>query len=196
VVKGILRQRIGPALVAEGIISPEQLRDALQQQERHPSFLLGEIISILHRVPIEIIDDVNIRSVVLPLFPEVLRQRLKAVAQRDKFAKGLDIETFVADIQTRRLSFEAMHVETRTYAATATRGRFEKTAVKRYVLTQVRANVTLIIGQGDQVNGVLNAKHDSDSQALTIIEDDDLLKTALYYDLRNIFNQKYATHPS
>jgi hypothetical protein len=188
----IVPERIGPALVAEDVITAEQLKAALERQERHPSFLLGEIISILYRIPIELVDDVTVRRVVMPYFPLVLLTRLQAIVQRDKFAKGLRIDTLIADVSMRRHKYEIMHVESRDYNEVAGEDRFEKRQVKRYVLTEVNGDAILTLTNGDIVAGLLHLKHDSDSRELSIVEDEDQLKTALYYELRAIYNQKYA----
>lgn len=188
----VIPERIGPALVAEGVITAEQLKAALERQERHPSFLLGEILSILYRIPIERIDDVTVRRVVLPFFPLVLLSRLQAAVSRDKFAKGLRLETLIADVTLQRHKFEIMHVESRDYQVVEGEDRFEKTKVKRYVLTEATGDAVLTLTNGDSISGVLHVKHDSDTRELRIVEDEDQLKTALYYELRSIYNQKYA----
>lgn len=183
------RMRIGPALVAEGVINEEQLQEALFRQHRFPFFTLGQIISILHSVPISIIDEVNLRRIVMPLLPAELLRCLVRLNEQDRFAKSLDLKHFITRLRATPLHHQTLNIDAREYADKS--GRWQNVAARRYVVTQVRARVDLTIEMGDLVRASVNAEHDTRGGLLTITDDDDRLRNEFYYPLRG-YHLKYA----
>ncbi len=177
----VFRQRIGPALVAEGVISVAQLKAALDRQDQFPYFTIGKIISILYNIPMEIIDDINVRAVVLPLFQPELLRRLARIVRNDRFAKDMDVTRCITDIQVRAVSYEVKNVESHIYAHVE--ANKESRQFRRYVQTEALVE-TVIFAFGGKAHGLLNAQHDTESKNLVITNDDDFIKTAIYYELR------------
>ena len=179
------RMRIGPALRAEGVITEEQLHEALYRQHRFPFFTLGQIISILHKVPIAIIDEVNMRRIVMPLAPTELFKRLRHLCEQDRFAKGLDIRGFVTRLAVTPLHFEILNIDAREYADKL--GKWQNAAMRRYVVTKVRALVELGTAPGDHLRAMVNVEHDTRGGSVVITDDDDRLKNEFYYPLRGVY---------
>ena len=191
------RLHIGQALVDAGLVTKEQVDAALERQRRQPYFILGQFISFLYRIPSKTIDTVYLRSMVFPvLAPEVMR-RLEQVVQRDRFARQMVPRSFIRQVEIIPQSYEVMLIESRDYGppTESPESPVEERGVKRYVLSQGHVEVHLHLnthsddGSPLMVKGIVQFRHDSVSRTLIVAEDEDQLKTALYYELRNIFNK-------
>ncbi len=181
------RQRLGPALAAEGVITVEQLKEAQELEKRHPHLTLAQIISIMYRVPAETIDAVNLREVVMPGFESVLRKRLAAIAATDRFARHFDVEAYAAQISTEPVTIESRSVQVRAYSYVE--GRLAPSKAHGFLNTQAVVLVTVTTSSGDTVQGEVTVRHDTQTRALTIAENDGDVKNALYYSLRESFKK-------
>lgn len=184
VTRDAIKMRIGPALVAEGLIGVDQLRSALDMQARFPQFTLGQIISILHKVPMEAIDEVHVRKLVMPLFAPALRQRLEKLEQRDRFQRGLNAAGFVQAMAAEPVRYESKTVESHLYDRTP--GTEVQKLYTRYVVTELLVSVVLRTPAGE-VRGMVQAEHSSRTRQLVISDNDDRLASTLYYDLKAQF---------
>jgi len=179
-----LRLRIGPVLVSEGLINAEQLRSALDMQARFPQFTLGQILSIQHKVPMEAIDEVTVRRLVMPLFEPALRARLERLERRDRFPRGLQAAEFVQAVNAQPLRYEIKTVESHLYDLNSKPDMHK--VFSRYVVTELLVAVGLRTPAGE-VKGIVSAEHNSQTRQLVISDDDDRLSSTLYYDLKAQF---------
>lgn len=186
----VFRQRIGPALVAEGIINPAQLREAMAQFEGFPYFTLEQTISYLFRVPMQVIDEVSIRTVIMPQFTPMLMERLRNIAAKDRFARNMDLTLLVRDVQYRVKEFDAKGTNLRAYRYTPE--GLAAVEMNRYVVTHATVHVTIKLLREQQAEGAVHITHDGSKRTLTIDESDDELKTTLYYAMRNAHKQMTA----
>ncbi|THB63687.1 MAG: hypothetical protein D6E12_16390 [Desulfovibrio sp.] len=171
--------------MSEGVISEEALQEALLRQHQFPFFTLGQIISILHKVPIGIIDEVNVRRIVMPQLPAELLLRLKDLARGDKFAKGLDLESYITSVSVSPVFHESKNVDAREYEDRD--GQWRNKGVKRYVLTRIRARVEMSVASNDVLRAMVEAHHDTSLGKLTIDNNEDQLRSGLYYPLRGFY---------
>lgn len=185
-----IKMRIGPALVSEGLVSVEQLRSALDMQKRFPQFTLGQIVSILYKVPMEAIDEVNVRKLVMPLFEPALLERLARLERRDKFGKGLFAAGFVQSVLADPVRYETKTVESHLYDRSS--GDNVQKIYSRYVVTELFVAATLRTATGE-VRGMVQAEHSSQTRQLVIADNDDRLASTLYYDLKASFLKAMGT---
>lgn len=185
-----IKMRIGPALVSEGLVSVEQLRSALDMQKRFPQFTLGQIVSILYKVPMEAIDEVNVRKLVMPLFEPALLERLARLERRDKFGKGLFAAGFVQSVLADPVRYETKTVESHLYDRSS--GDNVQKIYSRYVVTELFVAATLRTATGE-VRGMVQAEHSSQTRQLVIADNDDRLASTLYYDLKASFLKATGT---
>lgn len=178
--------RIGEALLSAGCINEEQLQATLERQHRFPYFTLGQLASLMHRVPMAKVDAVCVEVMVLPLVGPAVMKHMVTFAGKDRFAKNLDPMRFVMELQMQMLNYEVMHIDARNYSSTGE--EIQKDTLRRYVLTQGAVKVEMHTPHGT-VQGRVRVRHDSESHALELVEDHDQIKTALYYDLRMKFNK-------
>ncbi len=183
-------QRIGDALVAEGLITAEQLSAALDRQHRAFGFPLGQIVSIMFRVPIERVDEINARLVILPLLPAVIRDRLEGIALRDKFSKNLVVSEYIREYQGEIRDFEVKFIEARAYGCQPGEDSCRRIGFKRFLQTLVKFEARLLTVDDDMANHAITFSHDSDTGKVVILENDDELKTTLYFTLRNLYNAR------
>lgn len=181
--------RIGEALVDAGCITEQQLDATVERQQRYPYFTLGQLVSLMHRVPMAKVDAVCVKVMVLPLVGPVIMKNLIYFAGKDRFAKNLDPKRFVQEMQVQMLNYEVMHIDARSYSSTGE--EIHKDNLKRYVLTQGLVKVEMQTPHGE-VQGRVRVRHDSASHVLELAEDQDQVKTALYYGLRMKFNKTGA----
>ncbi|EGJ48429.1 hypothetical protein [Desulfocurvibacter africanus] len=179
-----IRLRIGPALVSEGLISVEQLRSALDMQARYPQFTLGQIVSILHKVPMEAIDEVKVRRMVMPQFEPVLRLRLELLERRDRYQRGLIASGFVTATTSNPVRYETKTVESHLYDRSG--GDEVQKVYSRYVTTELLVAVALRT-RGGEIRGMVQAEHNSQTRQLVISDSDDRLSSTLYYDLKALY---------
>lgn len=179
-----IRLRIGPALVSEGLISVEQLRSALDMQVRYPQFTLGQIVSILHKVPMEAIDEVNVRRMVMPHFEPVLRLRLELLERRDRYQRGLIASGFVTATAANPVRYETKTVESHLYDRSG--GDEVQKVYSRYVTTELLVAVVLRT-RGGEIRGMVQAEHSSQTRQVVISDSDDRLSSTLYYDLKALY---------
>ncbi len=178
--------RIGEALLSASCITQEQLQASLERQHRFPYFTLGQLVSLMHKVPMAKVDAVCVQAMVLPLVGPAVMKRMVAFAGKDRFAKNLDPMSFVTQVQMQMLKYEVMHIDARNYSSSGE--EIQKDTLRRYVLIQGAVQVELQTPHGS-VQGRVRVQHDSESHVLELAEDQDQLKTALYYGLRMKFNK-------
>ncbi len=179
--------RIGEALIAAGLLDEEQLENLVERQQRSPYFTLGQLASLIHRVPMAAVDAECVRAMLLPQVGPVLLEELSRFAAKDRFAKNLDPRRFIQEIHLRMRRFEVMHIDSRSYRPDE-EGRPDR-VMKRYVLTQGSVEVQLRTNGNGQVLGQVQVRHDSLEQRLQVVDDPDTLKTALYYELRTLYHR-------
>lgn len=177
--------RIGPALINAGVIDESQLEASLREQKRYPQFTIGQLISFMHDVPMEIIDEVNIRYIVLPYFPDVFVRRLQHVADSDRFAGNLKLEKWITGFTAEPVHYASVTVDTRNYGRT--NGKLIREKNDRYVLSEVRIEVNIITAGADSISGEVNITHDTRTKKVVLVEQDHELKGSLYYGLRASF---------
>ncbi len=180
------RQRIGPALVGEGVITAEQLQTALQHQKRFPFFTLGQIVSILFRVPVGQIDEINVHKVVLPQLPPVLLARLVKIAAEDRFTKDFDIKSFIEHMEVHVQRFEVINVVARDYEK-QDKGGYLRTEYKSSIQTRMKIRLHIDTKANEPVQGLISVLHDSRERGPMVEETDEDLKGSVYFDLRKIF---------
>ncbi len=179
-----IRLRIGAALVSEGLISVEQLRSALDMQARYPQFTLGQLVSILHKVPMEAIDEVNVRRMAMPLFEPALRLRLEQLERRDKYQRGMIASGFVTVMEAEPVRYETKTVESHLYERNGEDGL--QKVFSRYVVTDLLIAVILRARVGE-IRGIVQAEHSSRTRQVVIADSDDRLSSTLYYDLKALY---------
>jgi len=177
---------IGVLLRNAGCITDQQLQATVERQKRSPYFTFGQLVSLMHKVPMSQVDAVCVRFIVLPLVAPVIMERLVHFAGKDRFAKNLDPRRFINEMQVSLLHYEVMHIDARSYSSSGE--EIQKRDLKRYVLTQGPAHVRLCTHHGP-VEGRVMIRHDSAGKELELAEDQDQIKTALYYGLRMKFNK-------
>ncbi len=177
--------RIGKALVDAGIISEEQLIQALRLHEQEPGRSLGEVVAKLFGIPVEKLDELNVRSVLLPRFRKLLLTRLLTISRGDKFAKGLDVTSFITGITTLPESFVVQDGKWRRY--TFTNGVCECLKEERGFITVIDVLVTLKTASSSIVEGRLGVRHDSRVDRLEILDDDTHVRESIYYGLRSAY---------
>lgn len=181
--------RIGEALRNAGCITEQQLQASIERQERFPYFTLGQLVSLMHRIPMARVDVICVQVMVLPLVGPVIMKHLLYFASKDRFAKNLDPMNFITEMHLQMLNYEVMHIDARSYSTTGEER--ERDNLKRYVLTQGEVKVQMATRNGP-VQGRVRVRHDSTSHVLEIAEDQDQIKTSLYYGLRMKFNKTGA----
>ncbi len=179
------RQRIGPALVGEGLITAEQLQTALQHQKRFPFFTIGQIVSILFRVPVGSIDEVNVHKVVLPQLPPVFLTRLVKIAKQDRFTKDFDIRAFIESVEAQVQSFEVVNVVGRSYEKDG--DDYHRTEYKSSIQTRMKILLLITTRAEEVVRARTSVLHDSRERGLVMEESDEDLKGGVYFDLRKVF---------
>lgn len=179
------RQRIGPALVGEGLITVEQLQAALQHQKRFPFFTIGQIVSILFRVPVGKIDEVNVHKVVLPQLPPVYLARLVKIAQQDRFTKDFDIRAFIRGIETQVQGFEVTNVVARTYQKEE--DAYRRTEYRSSIRTRMKIRLLITTRTNEVVSTMSSVLHDSQERHLVVEESDEDLKGSVYFELRKVY---------
>lgn len=179
--------QIGTALMGAGLIVEEQLLASLERQKKHPYLTLGQLISLMHKIPMSQVDAVSIRYMTLPLVGPALLQRLTKFAEKDRFAKRLDPSSFVKEVVIKMLEYEMMHIDARRYDEEG--GEIRTNEVRRYVLTQGKVQVDLHTVNGEKVPGTLRIKQDSISHVLEITDPDDFVKAEFYYELRRYYTR-------
>lgn len=184
--QGNYRQRIGPALVAEGIIDAAQLKLALTCQDDYPHYSLGQIIAAKFSLPMKEVDRVLLKSVVMPMLVPELMNRLDAFAAKDKFSRRMDVGNFVTRADALPLCFETDNVSSRFYKLDPENAEEPATA-KRYSRTTVTALVTLTTVDDQTVRAKIHAAHNSLEKRLAITDDDETLRSGVYFELRNAY---------
>lgn len=186
------QQRIGSALVEAGVITEEQLAVAQEHHKRFSYFTLPQVVAILHKVPVSVIHEVNLHSVVLPGFKQGLLDRLNTLCRKDRFAHGLDVDAFVTSITHEVLRYEAQTIEAYTYVASenaAGDGSISRKDSRRYMVCLVDVRAVLTTVGGDLIRGLVHIAYDSRHPVVEVLDSDDVLKAGLYYALRNAHNQ-------
>lgn len=181
--------KIGVLLRNAGCITDEQLQATVERQQRFPYFTFGQLVSLMHKVPMAKVDAICVRVGVLPQVAPIVMDRLVDFAGKDRFAKNLDPRKFITEMQLTLLNYEVMHIDSRQYASTGE--EIHDQNLKRFVLTQGPVQVRMLTANGP-VEGRVQIKHDSSTQILELAEDQDQIKTALYYGLRMKFNKTDA----
>ncbi len=179
------RQRIGPALVGEGLINAEQLQTALQHQKRFPFFTIGQIVSILFRVPVGSIDEVNVHKVVLPQLPPVFMTRMVKIAKEDRFTKDFDIKNFITHIEAQVHNFDVINVVARSYEKEG--DEYRRTEYRSSIQTRMKIQLLISTRTGEVVRAKISVLHDSRERGLAVEESDEDLKGSVYFDLRKVF---------
>ncbi len=177
--------RIGKALVDAEVISEEQLDQALRLHEQEPARSLGELVVEAFGVPAEKVDELNVRAVLLPRFRKLLLTRLLAVSKGDKFAKGLDVTSFITGITTLPESFVVQDGKWRRYAFNS--GVCERLKEERGFITVIDVLVTLKTATGSSIEGRFGVRHDSRVDRLEILDDDTHVRESIYYGLRSAY---------
>lgn len=182
------KQRIGSALVAESVIDVKQLKASLEYQNKNKRFCLGQIVSIRYSVPAEVVDDVCLRQIAMPRFTPALFERLAGLAEKDRFARNLDLGVFIRNIEARALSCEVETVE--RHGLTADSGKASKTNFQRNVIMKIVANVSITSATRDNFPLVVNAIFEGAERRLRIVERDDQLRDLVYNELKYLYKQR------
>jgi len=190
ILKNTTRQTLGQALVAEGALSAGQLASIVQAKARHPQFTTGQLASILYNVPVEVIDAVNLRAVVLPIYPAELIRRLALLAERDKFSRGLDVAAFVTEVEAHPVRFETRIVKSHIYDATQPGGTC--CTFRHFIVTEAILD-TAVTSCAGTIAGQVRINYHSETEILAIVDDDDQLARTLYYDLKALYLRSSRT---
>ncbi|MEW6237779.1 MAG: hypothetical protein AB1656_20525 [Candidatus Omnitrophota bacterium] len=92
-------KRLGQALIDSGVIDSRQLDEALAVQKEHSHRTLGEIVSSSYAVPMEMIETVFVKDILVPSVKHMLADHLKM--EEEKFTQALPIKAnqLVYDIE-------------------------------------------------------------------------------------------------
>lgn len=187
------RQQLGSALVNAGVINMVQLREALAARPRFPELSLGQIITVLHGISGDVVDDVHLRAVVMPLFPDELLGRLRNLARRDRFLRGMDFAEYLTGVRALIRTHEVKVVESRKYEYTPDQ-RHRPSTLRRYLSTDVEVRAVVHCHAGT-AKALLHLRHHSETHALQVLENDDRLRSTLYYDLKALHFRALGRRP-
>ena len=179
------QMRIGEALVACGAISEADLIEALRAQKDSAGLPLGAVVAERCGVPVEKVDETNVHAVLLPRFRKLLLARLLTISRGDKFAKDMDVRTYVIGIITVVEAFEVRVFDLRKYVADGS--GFVRQGDERGFETSMEIRVVLKTSGGGEVGGRISVRHDSRTDELVITDDEKHIKESIYYGLRTQF---------
>ncbi len=182
-------RQIGEVLLQAGIIGREQLQETLERQKHWPYLTFGQLASLMHRIPLSRIDAEYVRVEVLPFIGGKLLERLQIFADKDRFARNLEPASFIREIHAAMLRYEVMHIDSRRYSRHET--GINEDEVKRFIRIQGMVDIRLLTEQGG-VEGHVNVLQDSLDHEVRLVDDDDRIKTVLYYGLRSLYTRSSA----
>lgn len=177
--------RIGEALVKRGVATEEQVAEVLAERLGQGDVPLGRQFSERFGISETIVDEVNVNEVLMPRFRRQLLSRLLSISRDDKFAKGMDVKTFVVGIATRPENVEVREVVSRRYDAGD--GGFSLAGERRGFVTNMHVRVSLRTQRGQNVEGRIQLRHDGLENRMTILDDEKHIRESVYYGLRTAF---------
>ncbi|MGE4506608.1 MAG: hypothetical protein AB7D51_14770 [Desulfovibrionaceae bacterium] len=121
----------------------------------------------------------------LPRFRKLLLGKLLNISRADKFAKGMDVRTFVVGISTRPITVEVRVVARRRYEIRD--DAFEDALTDRGFVTNMDVQVELRTARGQAISGRISLRHDGLENTMSILDDDKHIRESVYYGLRTAF---------
>jgi len=178
------KELLANALLEQGILTRKEL--AALDPLMVPHLTFKQAVSLRYGIPIELLDRIDFEKVVITGLIQELRNRLRSIARKDRFAKNLDIDSYIAGVETRVLHRETRSIEARVYDSE----NEDVVHVDSSEVTEATVEVTLATSDGQAVLGKLRISHDSHCGQLDILQEEEDLKSALYYSLRQAFTKK------
>ncbi|MBU1249418.1 MAG: hypothetical protein KKB70_12010, partial [Proteobacteria bacterium] len=120
-----------------------------------------------------------------PRFRKLLLARLLTISRGDKFAKDMDVRTYVTGITTVVEAFKVRVFDLRTYVAEGS--GFTRQGDERGFETSMEVRVVLKTSGGGEVGGRISVRHDSRTDELVLTDDEKHIKESIYYGLRTQF---------
>ena len=124
---------LGELLVKHKVITELQLSQALKAQTRYPNMSIGQVVSKVFNIPIEIIETTMITKSVLPKIEVWFKKNIDQKSKKDGIPPSATIKEFALDIAGyTRYEGEAVHFlrnEMGYYCEDSRDARMEKLAI-------------------------------------------------------------------